>query len=148
MDILRETKAGVEENNIVNVTFFYRWRVPSSGVIGHDCPPESCHWWRYEALPNGDIVLVEEGGAVLPGESEVETPVVTSTISSTPTILSSPAPDLIDNKEHVEAINAIRTLSGLPELPLEFIETTLMLDSPAMDLQVALYPLPEGARVL
>ena len=28
---------------------------------------EQCHSWRYEARSSGEVVLVEEGGAALPG---------------------------------------------------------------------------------
>jgi hypothetical protein len=144
MDILRMTSAGVANGNVVEVTFSYRWNTPTTGVVGYDCPPESCHWWRYEARPSGDVVLVEEGGAAVPGEIGIETPSVTPTIPNESTLSGPPVPNPIGDPDQIEAINTIRRLFGFPDLPLEYIEETLMLDSPNMDLYVAFYRDSDG----
>lgn len=47
----------------VVVTFTYRWDAPQQGPLSDECPPDRCHWWRVEARPNGEVVLVQEGGA-------------------------------------------------------------------------------------
>jgi hypothetical protein len=52
--------------------------------------------------------------------------------------------ETINPSNAIEAIDAIRSLLDLPMLPLEFIETTTMLNSPNMDLTVALYQDSEG----
>ncbi len=59
-----------------------------------------------------------------------------------PSNLSSPEQDA--QATQIEAIDAIRALFGLPELPLEFIEMTTMINSPNGDLSVALYQDAEG----
>jgi hypothetical protein len=46
----------------------------------------------------------------------------------------------------IEAIDAIRTLFDLPQLPLEFVEMTTMINSPNGDLAVALYQDAEGRK--
>jgi hypothetical protein len=45
-----------------------------------------------------------------------------------------------------DAINAIRNVLELPESPLEFVETTRMLNSPSGDLQVAIYQDSDGRK--
>jgi hypothetical protein len=45
-----------------------------------------------------------------------------------------------------DAINTIRFALELPELPLEFVETTRMLNSPSGDLQVEVYQDSEGRK--
>ncbi len=84
--IVRTTQAASEAGDVVEVTFYYRWDAAETGPIADDCPVESCHWWRFEAQPDGEVRLVEEAGAVLPGEKETSEPMV----SSTPTITSLP----------------------------------------------------------
>ncbi len=69
-NIVRTTQAQIQEETIV-VTFTYRWNEPQLGTSSEDCPPDRCHWWRFEARPSGDVVLIEEGGAVLPSEEEI-----------------------------------------------------------------------------
>jgi hypothetical protein len=64
------TQAQIQGETIV-VTFTYRWNEPQFGTNSDDCPSDRCHWWRFEARPSGDVVLVEEGGAAPPGEEEV-----------------------------------------------------------------------------
>lgn len=49
----------------VGVKFTYCWGVPP--LSADATPVEQCHWWRYEAEPSSEVVLVEEGGAALPG---------------------------------------------------------------------------------
>jgi len=56
------------------------------------------------------------------------------------------AQSFADNLPQIETINAIRTLFSLPGLPLEFIEMTTMINSPNMDLAVALYQDAEGRK--
>jgi hypothetical protein len=46
----------------------------------------------------------------------------------------------------IDVINAIRNILELPELPLEFVETTRMLNSPSGDLQVEVYRDSEGRK--
>jgi hypothetical protein len=46
----------------------------------------------------------------------------------------------------IDVINAIRNILELPELPLEFVETTRMLNSPSGDLQVEVYQDSEGRK--
>jgi hypothetical protein len=82
--IQRITKAGMIRGDVVWVSFFYRWDVPETGSIPHDCPADSCHWWRFEARPDGEVVIVEEGGADLPGDKEQRQPSPESTFSVTP----------------------------------------------------------------
>jgi len=77
-DVLRMTRAEAIEGDVVSVTFLYRWDAPETGPMADDCPPESCHWWRFEARPDGEIVLVEESGAALPGENEPGAPTPTT----------------------------------------------------------------------
>jgi hypothetical protein len=50
----------------VRVTFTYRWDAPATGGLPDDCPPDRCRWWRFEARPSGEVVLVENGGAEPP----------------------------------------------------------------------------------
>ena len=50
----------------VQVTFTYRWDAPATGGLPDDCPPDRCRWWRFEAQPSGEVVLVERGGAAPP----------------------------------------------------------------------------------
>lgn len=63
--VIRMTQAEIQQE-IVVVTFMYRWNVPSLGAMPDDCPADCCHWWKVEARPNGEIVVTEEGGAALP----------------------------------------------------------------------------------
>ena len=70
--VARITQAEVQGETVV-VTFTYRWDEPQlgPGSDSDDCPPDRCHWWRFEARPSGDVVLVEEGGAAPPSEEEI-----------------------------------------------------------------------------
>jgi hypothetical protein len=52
--------------DMVLVTFTYRWDAPATGGLPDDCPPDRCRWWRFEARPSGEVVLVENGGAEPP----------------------------------------------------------------------------------
>jgi hypothetical protein len=45
------------------ITFTYRWEASLGAASANECPPGRCHWWRFEAQPDGEIVLAEEGGA-------------------------------------------------------------------------------------
>jgi hypothetical protein len=70
--VARITQAEVQGETVV-VTLTYRWDEPllGPGSDSDDCPPDRCHWWRFEARPSGEVVLVEEGGAVLlPGGTQ------------------------------------------------------------------------------
>jgi len=50
------------------------------------------------------------------------------------------------NDQQIDAINTIRTKLDLPELPLEFIGTSIMANSPNMNLEVALYEDTDGRK--
>jgi hypothetical protein len=67
-DIIWKTRAESLPGDVVAVTYTLSWNNPESGPVAKDCPPESCHWWLYEVRPDGEFVLVEEGGAALPIE--------------------------------------------------------------------------------
>ena len=56
-NVLRATKTQLSGGNIL-VTFTYYWGVPELA----DTPTGPHHWWQYEARPNGDVVLIVEGG--------------------------------------------------------------------------------------
>ncbi len=57
------------EGNVVN--FRYAWEHPQgANWASGECPPERCHWWRFETQPDGDVALVDEGGALLPNENK------------------------------------------------------------------------------
>ena len=60
--------------------------------------------------------------------------------------LTGRTPEAATANPPTRAIDEIRVNLGLPELPLEFIEITGMLNSPDVDLQVALYTDVEGRR--
>ncbi len=63
--IARITKTKVQGETVV-VTFMYRWGDPERDWSS-ECPSDRCHWWIIEARPSGEVVMTEEGGAVLPG---------------------------------------------------------------------------------
>jgi len=65
-NIARITQAQFHEETVV-VTFMYRWDEPPVGSNSDDCSFQRCHWWKFEARSSGEVVLVEEGGAALPG---------------------------------------------------------------------------------
>jgi hypothetical protein len=60
----RITRAEVQ-GETVSVTFMLRRDDLDAGEVGDDCPPDRCHWWRFEARPSGEVELMEEGGAAL-----------------------------------------------------------------------------------
>ena len=64
-NVARVTQANVRGETVV-VTFMYRWGDPERDWSS-ECPSDRCHWWKIEARPNGEVVMIEEGGAVLPG---------------------------------------------------------------------------------
>ena len=63
------TQAQVQGETAV-VTFMYRWNEPPTGSDSDDCPLVRCYWWKFEARSSGEVVLVEEGGATLLGDSQ------------------------------------------------------------------------------
>ena len=63
------TQAQVQEETVV-IMFIYRWDEPLAGSDSDDCPVERCHWWKFEARAIGEVMLVEEGGATFPGDSQ------------------------------------------------------------------------------
>jgi hypothetical protein len=67
-DVVRITQAEVRNGTVV-IRFTYRWNEPARGSDADDCPEDRCHWWRFEARPAGEIVLIEEGGATLQDNS-------------------------------------------------------------------------------
>ncbi len=60
----RITEAVIQGETVL-VTFKLRRDDLSPAGNGDDCPPNRCHWWRFEARPDGEVALVEEGGAAL-----------------------------------------------------------------------------------
>jgi hypothetical protein len=64
-NVSRITQANVRGETVV-ITFMYRWGDPERNW-STECPTDRCHWWKIEARPSGEVVLIEEGGAVLPG---------------------------------------------------------------------------------
>lgn len=60
--------------------------------------------------------------------------------------LTGRTPEAATANSPTRAIDEIRVNLGLPELPLEFIEITGMVNSPDGDLQVALYTDIEGRK--
>jgi len=81
-DVVRITRAEIQGETVV-VTFMYRWDEPllDSGSESDACPPERCHWWKLEARPSGNVVLIEEGGAAWPPDVETNQPTPTPTPS-------------------------------------------------------------------
>ncbi|MEJ2303267.1 MAG: hypothetical protein P8Y14_17200, partial [Anaerolineales bacterium] len=76
-------------------------------------------------------------------------PTAQPALSLTPAASSKPAQTLAPSRARtgeIEAIHAMGTILGLPELPLEFVETTTMINSPNGDLAVALYQDAEGRK--
>ena len=63
--VIRGTQTEVE-GETVGITFTFRWDVPWNVTDADQCPDDTCHWWRCEARPDGEVVLTEEGGADLP----------------------------------------------------------------------------------
>jgi hypothetical protein len=63
-DATRITRAEVQGETVV-VTFMLRWGDASPGWSGDECPADRCHWWRFEVRPDGELVMLEEGGAAL-----------------------------------------------------------------------------------
>src|SRR3990172_4923013 len=62
---VRTTEVQIQGETVV-VKFNYCWgELPLSADT---TPAEQCHSWRYEARSSGAVVLVEEGGAALPGD--------------------------------------------------------------------------------
>ncbi len=79
-----------------------------------------------------------------------ETPEPSATLTPTPTPAISEAPGNVPDRDaqasQIEAIDALRALFDLPQLPLEFVEMTTMINSPGGDLAVALYQDTEGRK--
>jgi len=71
--------------------------------------------------------------------TQVATPILTPT--ETPTAIP-----LAISDAAIEAIQSIRSLLGLPDLPLAFIENAHMINSPSGDLPVAIYRDTEGRK--
>jgi len=69
----------------VIVTFTYRWDAPLGGTLPLDCPPDRCHWWRFEARPDGDIVFIDQGSGGEWPTAAIPTPACPSHPSATPT---------------------------------------------------------------
>jgi hypothetical protein len=77
--VTRLTQAEIQDESLV-LTFMYRWDEPSPGSDDDGCPEDRCHWWRFEARPDGEIVLIEEGGATLTSPSETITPTLSPVV--------------------------------------------------------------------
>ena len=56
-------QAQVQGETVV-VTFLYRWDEPPIDSDSDDCPLERCHWWKFEARPGEEVMLVEERGTI------------------------------------------------------------------------------------
>ncbi len=70
----------------------------------------------------------------------------TETPEPTDISLPKPAPASVETPSTLLEIDALRALFDLPELPLEFVEMTTMINSPNGDLAVALYQDAEGRK--
>jgi hypothetical protein len=85
-----------------------------------------------------------------PASISTETPEPTATPPPTPALASLETPGAIPERNTqaslIEAIDALRALFDLPQLPLEFVEMTTMINSPNGDLAVALYQDAEGRK--
>lgn len=84
------TSAEIQEDRVV-VTFLLDWNDRDAGEISAECSSERCHWWRFEARPNGEVVLVDEGGAALPFGEPLGTP-VPAAVATPGSPTASPAP--------------------------------------------------------
>jgi hypothetical protein len=60
----RSTRAEMQ-GDIVSVTFMLTRDDSDPVAEDDDCPLDRCHWWRFEARPNDEVELMEEGGAAL-----------------------------------------------------------------------------------
>jgi len=56
-------QAQVQGETVV-VTFLYRWDEPPIDSDSDDCPLERRHWWKFEARPGEEVMLVEERGTI------------------------------------------------------------------------------------
>lgn len=85
-----------------------------------------------------------------PDGTSTETPEPTATPLPTPAPASVEAPGNVPERDtqaaQIEAIDTLRALFDLPQLPLEFVEMTTMINSPNGDLAVALYQDTEGRQ--
>ncbi len=63
--IARRITRAEMQGDIVSVTFMLTRDNLAPGADDDDCPTGRCHWWRFEARPNDEIELMEEGGADL-----------------------------------------------------------------------------------
>jgi hypothetical protein len=72
----RITTAETEGETVVVTFMLRRDGLPSGEAVAQRespdaCPPDRCHWWRFQARPGGvggqrpEVALVEEGGAAL-----------------------------------------------------------------------------------
>jgi hypothetical protein len=87
---------------------------------------------------------------VAPASASTETLEPSANLTPTPAPASMETPEAIPERDaqagQMEAIDAIRVLFDLPQLPLEFVEMTTMINSPNGDLAVALYQDAEGRK--
>jgi hypothetical protein len=63
--IARRITRAEMQGDILSVTFMLARDDSAPGADDDDCPLDRCHWWRFEARPNGEVGLMEEGGADL-----------------------------------------------------------------------------------
>lgn len=90
-EVTRVTRAEARGDTLT-ITSAYRWDDPDPGLRDEECPPDRCHWWRFGARPSGEVVLMEEGGASLPGGPEDLASPLPSTPAAAPSLSPSPAP--------------------------------------------------------
>jgi hypothetical protein len=63
--IARRITRAEMQGDIVSVTFMLTRDDSAPDADDDDCPLDRCHWWRFEARPNDEVELMEEGGAAL-----------------------------------------------------------------------------------
>lgn len=75
-------------------------------------------------------------------------PGVAPSTPPSPEFIPSTSPNQTAAGPQIEAIQSLRTLFGLPDLPLDYVETTGMVNSPSGGLSVAVYQDSEGRKYL
>jgi hypothetical protein len=85
-----------------------------------------------------------------PVSTSIESPEPSAPLKPTPALASTESPGNVPEGDaqasQIGAIDALRALFDLPQLPLEFVEITTMINSPYGDLAVALYQDAEGRK--
>ena len=68
----RMTQTETIQANTVLVKFTLFWETPLNPSDPRVCSRDRCHWWQIEARPDGQIVLMAEGGADIPASNPKE----------------------------------------------------------------------------